>query len=269
MDEGQEVSGRLLVACRYPAVLLDLAEEPLHQVAVLVAVPVVFPLDPAVFLGRNYRLGSLGLDGLHQFIAVVALVPNHHRSGDALHQRLGLLPVGGWPRRQDHRNRKTKPAHPDVDLGAKSAPTASEGLLVLTSRAIDFFFAPAAWGWARMTVESRMSHSRSGSCNVSTIAFQMPFLAQRSKRRKTLFQFPKRSGRSRQGAPVLPIHNTASTKRRLSQAVRPRRPGRPGRRSLIRSHDSSEMAWRCRIVDPPDREFLPCLSPIADIVHTT
>jgi hypothetical protein len=38
---------------------------------------------------------------------------------------------------------------------------------------------------------------------------------------------------------------------------------------LIRSHDSSEMAWRCRMVDPPVLGFLPCLSTVADIVHTT
>src|SRR6185437_6287219 len=269
MDEGQEVSRRLLVACRYPPVLLDLAEEPLHQVTVLVTIPVVFPLNLTVLLRRNHCLSSLGLDRLHQFIAIVALVFDHHLGGDALHQLLCLLHVGGLPRRQDHRNGKPQPTHPNVDLGAKSAPTAAEGFLVLATRSIDLFFAPAAWAWARMIVESRRSHSRSGSCNVSKIVFQTPFLAQRSKRRKAVFQLPKRSGRSRQGAPVLPIHSTASTNRRLLKAVRPRMPGRPGKRSWIRSHDSSEIAWRCRMIDPPDLEFLSCLSPVADFVHTT
>src|SRR5581483_4500298 len=65
---------------------------------------------------------------------------------------------------------------------------------------------------------------------------------------QALFQLPNRSGRPRQGAPVLAIPGTASTNRRLSLATFP---GRPGRRSLIRSQSASEIAWRCRIGGPP------------------
>src|SRR5215831_1636615 len=121
-----------------------------------------------------------------------------------------------------------------------------------------------------MMVESRMSHSRSGSCRASKTRCQVPFLAQRSSRRHTAFQLPKRSGRSRQGAPVLAIHRTASMKSRLSRAVQPGWPGRPGNRSLIRSQLASEIAWRCGMAGPPWRDGRPAFyQNYPDLVHTT
>jgi hypothetical protein len=59
--------------------------------------------------------------------------------------------------------------------------------------------APAAHGCARITVESRIGHSRSGSCNASNTTFQVPLRAHRSNRRQAEFQFPNRSGKSRHG----------------------------------------------------------------------
>src|SRR6202522_4409067 len=104
--------------------------------------------------------------------------------------------------------------------------------------------APAAWGWARTTGESRTSHSRFGSWKSPKSLCHMPLRAQRSKGRQMVFHLPKYSGRSRHGAPVLAIHRMASMKRRLSLAGAPRATARAGRRSLIRSQSSSRMAWR-------------------------
>ena len=56
-----------------------------------------------------------------------------------------------------------------------------------------------------------------------------PFLDQRSKRLKTVFQGPNSLGKSRHGTPVLCHHNTAQTKLRSSF------PGRPRPRSLSRN----------------------------------
>ena len=58
-----------------------------------------------------------------------------------------------------------------------------------------------------------------------------------------LFQSPKLSGRSRQGIPVRYRCITASTNRRLSTAVTPTEPARPGNSFLIRSHWSSRSWW--------------------------
>jgi hypothetical protein len=107
-----------------------------------------------------------------------------------------------------------------------------------------FFLAPAACWWARMTVESSIRHSRSGSCQTRNRRSHTPRLHQRLNRWKTEFHSPKRSGKSRHGAPVLAIHKTALMKPRLSSAVRPGSPGLPGSRSLILRHCLSEISCR-------------------------
>src|SRR3546814_1857485 len=48
-------------------------------------------------------------------------------------------------------------------------------------------------------------------------------LTQARYRLNTVFQLPKKAGRSRHGLPVRAIHSTASTKRRLSLPLRPGR----------------------------------------------
>ena len=47
-----------------------------------------------------------------------------------------------------------------------------------------------------MAVESKITHSKSGSWRMVNTRCQTPLLAQRSSRRQTLFQLPKYSGRS-------------------------------------------------------------------------
>ena len=104
-------------------------------------------------------------------------------------------------------------------------------------------------------------HSRSGSWRASKTRFHTPFLAHRSNRFQTEPQGPNRSGRSRHGAPVLPIQRTALMKRRLSLAVTPGSPGWPGSMSLMRSQSSSLISWR-RIGSTPVAKLRgnPCLS---------
>ena len=58
----------------------------------------------------------------------------------------------------------------------------------------------------------------------------------RLKRRKTLFQSPNASGKSRQGEPVLTIHRTPSTNIRLSRPVEPLWSGRPMISGATRAH---------------------------------
>src|SRR5690606_8716740 len=62
-----------------------------------------------------------------------------------------------------------------------------------------------------MMVESTIRYSKSGSSDIAAkMRHQTPLWLQRLKRRKTLFQSPNTSGRSRQGEPVRTIHRTAS-----------------------------------------------------------
>jgi hypothetical protein len=141
------------------------------------------------------------------------------------------------------------PIEPKWAHGKKAI--AAQRLLLLAARAVPFFGAPAAQGWARTAVESRIRTSRSGSRKAARIGSQRPCLAQRSKRRHGLLPLPSRSGRSARAAPVRAIHKTASRKRRLSRATPPCWPGWPGSRCWIRSQSASESAWRGSMVGPP------------------
>src|SRR5262249_59830319 len=60
-----------------------------------------------------------------------------------------------------------------------------------------------------------------GPCGASKTFSQTPFFAQRAKRLQTELHRPKRSGKSRQPAPVLPVQRTALTNRRLFLAGAP------------------------------------------------
>lgn len=100
--------------------------------------------------------------------------------------------------------------------------------------------APAACWWARTIVLSRIRYSKSASSDTAAkMRSHTPLVAQRLNRRKALFQRPKASGRSRQGAPVRTIHSTPSTNMRLSRPVKPGPPGRPETKPETRAHCSS------------------------------
>jgi len=121
-----------------------------------------------------------------------------------------------------------------MNLGTQSPTRTAKTLLPL------FFSAPAACWCARTMVLSRNTSSKSASSeSVAKIFCQTPLSAQREKRLKTLFHGPNSGGRSRHGTPVRAIHNTASTKSRLSVPVRPRCPAFPWSNDSIRSHWSS------------------------------
>src|SRR6476646_2199154 len=135
-----------------------------------------------------------------------------------------------------------------VDLGAQSAARAPD-CLVLTS----FFWAPALCWWARTMVLSIIAYSLSASAaRCWNIRSQTPLLAQRLNRVWIFVPSPNRSGRSRHDIPVRKRYSTASTNSRLSAAVTPTEPSRPGNRFLIRSHWSSRSPKR-RIGQPPTR----------------
>src|SRR5437588_10025740 len=135
---------------------------------------------------------------------------------NAADQVLGLKDVVHLPARQDEANRVAKRVYARADLGAQAAARTPARLIFAPP------FAPAACWWARTMVESMIRYSKSGfSTNAWKIRSQAPFLAQRRKRWKTLFQLPNSGGRSRQGAPARAIHSTASTNKPIVVAVPP------------------------------------------------
>src|SRR5512143_3428402 len=96
-------------------------------------------------------------------------------------------------------------------------------------------------------VPSMITYSKSGSPDKRwKIVSNTPLLAHRRNLRKPEFQFPKHSGRSRQGAPTRTIQRTASRKSRVSAAERPGSPAFPGRSGAIRAHCSSRNTLRSK-----------------------
>src|SRR6476661_3825850 len=85
VDRSEEISGGLVVArCNCP-VLLELAEEVLHQVARLVHLPVKGALDLSIALGWDHELFSCRKQRFdHALIGIEGLI---RQQGFALHVR--------------------------------------------------------------------------------------------------------------------------------------------------------------------------------------
>jgi len=113
------------------------------------------------------------------------------------------------PRSQSDFNREAQTAHGYVVVNGKTALRLALRFL-LSSSADTPFFAPEASWWARITVLSSISQSRSGSWSSWKTGSETPFLAQRSNPRHAVFHLPNRSSKFRQGAPVFAIQRNAS-----------------------------------------------------------
>src|SRR5262249_22150497 len=250
LDEGQKVACRLVVARRNTAKLFDAVDESFHQVPLLVQVAIQFALLFQVASRRNHRRGAAALNVIDQLLAVVTFVTHRGVKVVSRQKGFGLSDVGNLARRQLELHRHAQAVDHHMEFRGKTATGTAQRLLI-QARLVAPSFAPAACWRARMTLESKINLSRSGSRNSRKIRSQIPLRAHRSNRLHTEFQLPNRSGRSRHGAPVFAIQRTASTKRRLSFAVTPGSPCWPGKKSLMRFQCSSEIAWRGSMADPP------------------
>src|SRR3954449_12226900 len=242
VDGAEKVDRPLVVAGRDRPVLLQLGEEVLDQVARLVEVLVVGPGLLAVGLGRDHgRLAGPCERPEHALLGVERLVGDQRLGGEVGQQRVGAFEVVRLPRREGEAGRVAERVDQGVDLRAQAAAAAPDRLPAPAA----FLGAPALCWWARTIVLSTIAYSSSASpAKCRKTRSHTPVLAQRQKRVWTFFQAPNRSGRSRQGMPARYRYSTASTSRRLSFAVTPTHPSRPGSRSLILSHRSSRSAWR-------------------------
>src|SRR6516225_3774723 len=211
--------------------MLDLIEEPLDQIALPVDVLVVRAGLRTRADRWDHRFGTHLCDAGAKPIGVIALVGQKMFEGNAADQVLSLENVVLLAGGQDEANRIAERIHARADFGAQAAARTPDRLIFAPP------FAPAACWWARTMVESMIKYSKSGlSTNALKMRSQTPFLAQRRKRWKTLFQLPNDGGRSRQGAPARAIQSTASTNRRLSSPCRPLSPCLPVTNGSMRRH---------------------------------
>src|SRR3982750_633179 len=135
---------------------------------------------------------------------------------------------------QDEAHQVTEGVDKGDDLGRQAAARAADGLVPGPP------FAPLAFGWAVTMVPSTRAYSKSGSSDRhSKTRAKTPPFTQRRNRWKTLFQWPKSLGRSRQGTPVRTRHSTASRNSRLSLAVAPGSEALPGSSGAIFSQTAS------------------------------
>ena len=175
VNEGEEVLGFFLVAGGDSAVMLDLRPETFDQVSVFVSRPIGLSWRLRVRPAGHHGLATLSFDGLHDCLRIVPFVGDDDFQRQTFDQRLRLRHVGRLPRSQDQPDRQPQPVHDGVDFGSESASTATQRWVGLTTGAVRFFWAPAAQGWARITVESRISHSTSGSGHLQTPPARSPF----------------------------------------------------------------------------------------------
>src|SRR5215216_6909732 len=120
------------------------------------------------------------------------------------------------------------------DLGGHATLGAAYGL------ALSPPFAPCPWRWTLTMVASTIAYSMSGSSEAASKSRSKTSARTQSRYRlKTVFQGPNSGGRSRHGLPVRAIHNTASTKRRLSSPLRPGSDFFPRQCSCIFAHWAS------------------------------
>src|ERR1019366_588135 len=195
---------------------------------------IIGSLFDAVAARRNHRGSACGVNQCDERVSVIAFICNDRLRIEAFDQGGRLRNVGDFPSRQYPAEWIAQRIHRGVNLGTQPATRAPEGLRAF------FFWAPAACWWARTTVLSMNSASKSTSWPTSLITrCHTPFLPQREKRVNVACQLPNAGGRSRHGEPVRAIHSTASRNNRLSFAVTPGSVALPGSKSLMRSHCSS------------------------------
>jgi hypothetical protein len=119
LDGGEEGSGIFRVAGGNAPPAFEVEEGIFHQMTQLVEIPVVFPLDFAVFPGRYHRFHALLGGLLKDRVGVITSVGQQMFGGDSLDQGRSLSAIrrGTW--RNKHSDRQTKRIHGQVYFGVE------------------------------------------------------------------------------------------------------------------------------------------------------
>jgi len=128
-----------LVARGNAAVVLDLVNEPLDQIAFLVQMLVVRDGLRSRAARWDHRLGAELGHGGAKFVGIIPLVGEHVFGGKAIDQSFGLADVVDLPRGQNEADRIAEGIDTDIDFGAQAAARTPDRLILVSP-----FLAPAA-----------------------------------------------------------------------------------------------------------------------------
>ena len=218
-DKAQEAKialSELVKTRKDTTIMLDFVHKTFDQMPFTIAPGIVVSRLLTVGSGWNNRLGATVENKIDEVIGIIAPIRQDILANKVTHQRNGLGDVMALSSRQAQTQRIAQRVYAGVDFGAETAPRTSKPLSGLSS---SFFAAPAAHGWARITVLSTSTFSKSGSsAKWLSICSHTPWSHQRAKRLYTLFHLPYALGNSRHCAPLRLTHSTPSTKRRHALA---------------------------------------------------
>ena len=160
-DEAEECGGEFVVSGCDAAPLLEFGEEALDAPSVLVGDAIVAVLVLAMAARRDDGLAALSSDDVVEPVGVIGPIGDDLFAAKPVDRGRKRAPCrSAGPVRVSKRTGRPSASTTAWSFGAEAAARAAESL---GFRSPLFRRAPAAWAWARMTVASITSHSRSGS----------------------------------------------------------------------------------------------------------
>src|SRR5438132_9612660 len=262
-----KVNGQLLEARADAAALLQPADTLLDHgtlaIGLLVKLHRRIPPRCLGVLVRNHRADALLLDPVADAPCAIGFVSGQlaglfatsvlPRGDERGHQRLKARRFVHLPGTEIEGQRSSLAVRNQMEFGSKPASAAAQSVVGrLVGMTLETFLsAPAAARAARTLLPS--THHRSQSIRprwssliwrASMMRAKMPLLRQLRKWWYAVCQGPKRSGRSRQGAPVTRIQKMALSRVRRSLAGRPVRGLLAGKCGSTNAHCSSVSSWR-------------------------
>src|SRR5712691_283943 len=188
---------------------------------------------------RDHDLGAPLVKVGDDVVAVEGLVGDQRAELDPLDQRRHADGIEAPSRQQDESDEVAQGVGEGQDFGRHAPLGAADGLTLRPP------FAPCPWRWTLTMVASTIAYSMSGCSEAASKSrLKTSAFTQSRYRLKTVFQGPNSGGRSRHGLPVRAIHNTASTKRRLSSPLRPGSDFFPRQCGCIFAHWASLSTYR-------------------------
>lgn len=172
MHHSQEAASRFIVARGQPAKLLEATEKAFDFGAVAVEVAVNHALEQAVFFTGNHDVGPDGGHAGEHRVRIIGFVSQYvARTLGGRQQLRRASTIRLLAGAEHHAQRVAQRVNDDVNFGRQPAAAAPEGFIADAA----FFRLPAACAWARTTVESSITQSKSGSCTASNRRCQLPF----------------------------------------------------------------------------------------------
>jgi hypothetical protein len=131
VDAGEEVFGKLVIACCDSAKVLEFVEEALDEVALAIKGEVAWQRNCAAGMGRNDRRDLPFGQGFDEGIGIIGLVTDQSRWIGVLEQGLCTSEVAGLAWRKHQRDGIAQGIDERVNLGAQSAARSADRLLAV------------------------------------------------------------------------------------------------------------------------------------------